>query len=510
MPKAEFSFSTDHLRADIKGRAIRGSGVTILSENVRILVRIISTMVLARLLAPSDFGLIAMVTTFSLLLQNFGVNGITEAIIQREDIDHRMISTLFWLNGGISLGLTLLFMAIAPLIVLFYKEPRLAWITIAISFSILASGLSTIHLALLTRNMQFSLLSGIRVISMLISVVIAVLMAWVGLKYWALVANTVALPLTMAICAWVFCKWRPGRAARHTGVFPMVKYALHTYGNFATHYFSRNLDNVLIGKSFGVQSLGYYKKAYDLFALSVDQLTAPLANVALATLSRFSHDLDKFRKYYLDTVSLIAFIGMALSLVLTVAARDIILVILGPQWVKSIGIFMLFGPGVGIMLIYSTHGWLHLSLGRADRWFRWGIFEFVATATLFVIGIRFGPSGVAVAWTVSFCVLTGPGLWYAGRPAELRISAIFSTIWRYLASAVITGLLSWFVLFTFPPTAGIYAGLNILFRICISFVLCLLLYVSLTIAFYQSVRPVTRLIALVREMLPARLRKRSE
>jgi PST family polysaccharide transporter len=281
----------------------------------------------------------------------------------------------------------------------------------------------------------------------------------------------------------------------------MFKFSLNTYGNFTMHYFSSNLDNVLVGKSFGVQPLGYYKKAYDLFALSAAQSTAPLANVALATLSRFSHDLEKYRRYYLESVSIIAFVGMALGLVLTISARDIIMLILGPQWKESIEIFRFFGPGIGIMMVYSTHGWLHLSLGRADRWFRWGILELIVTATLLVIGVFFGTSGVAIAWTISFYVLTVPGLWYAGKPAQLKISNLLSSIWRYFVSAITAGLISWLILFSFHTTADIFSGQNIILRILISFALCISLYVLLTISLYRSIRPVKQIIFFAREML---------
>lgn len=136
-------FSTDHLRTDLRTRALRGASVTLIAQACTYGIGTVGTIILARLLTPHDFGLVTMVLAFSLLLQNFGSNGFIEATIQRQEIHHKQISTLFWVNVGINLMLTLLFMASAPVIAWFYKEPLLKPIVVAIAVSILLSGLST-------------------------------------------------------------------------------------------------------------------------------------------------------------------------------------------------------------------------------------------------------------------------------------------------------------------------------------------------------------------------------
>ena len=121
---------------------------------------------------------------------------------------------------------------------------------------------------------------------------------------------------------------------------------------------------------------------------------------------------------------MIAAIGMLLSVILTVIANDLILLLLGTQWKETGQILIAFGPAVGMILIYYTNGWIHLSLGRADRWFRWEIMASIATVLCFIIGLPFGTLGVAIAYSLSFYVLTGPALWYAGRPINLSFSLL--------------------------------------------------------------------------------------
>jgi len=500
-------FNTEHLKTGLKSRAMRGAGATIFANMLSFIVNIFSTVILARLLTPNDYGLITMVTAFSLLLQNFGGNGFTEAIIQRQDLNHRMMSTLFWINTAISSGLTFLFILMAPIIVWFYKEPHLYMITIGVAFSIIAGGMSTLHMGILRRNMQFHLTSGIEISARSLSILVAIVLAWRGWGYWALVANTIIYPLVVAISGWFFCGWRPGKPGPFRDILPILKFALHVYGNFTLNYFSRNIDKLLIGWRNGAQPLGYYKKAYDLFALPANQLISPLSNVALSALSRLIHEPEKYRRYYLNAVSIIAFIGMPLSAMLTLAGKDIILLVLGPQWTKAGEIFCYFGASIGIMLIYGTQGWLHLSLGRPDRWLRWGIFECVATTAFFIVGLTFGAEGVAIGYAVSFYILAAPCLLYAGKPINLPLSAIISSAWRYFAAALISGLMSFAILYKLDFVVSIFTHLPVFFRVILASTLCLALYLILIIFFYQSLNPIKQFFSTAHQMLPGRMKQ---
>jgi PST family polysaccharide transporter len=499
-----YAFSTDHLKTDIKRRAVKGSAATILSQSLSFLIQVAGTMVLARILSPADFGLVAMVTTFSLLFQNFGMSGFTEAIIHADDLRQEQLSVLFWINAALCVLLTLLFAAAGPALAWFYREPRLALAAAAISLSIVSSGLSTFHLALLKRKMQFGASSSILAWSKLASVAVTIVLAWQGFGYWALVVNVVSLPFFTAVLAWASCRWRPDRPSFRSPDRRLLRYSFYTYGNFVLHYGSRNLDNLLVGKFLGVQPLGFYKKAYDLFALPTSQLISPLANVALAALSRYSDDTDKLERYFFEAVSIIAFVSMGISLVLTVSAADVILLLLGPAWEKTAEIFALFGPGIGFMLVYGTHGWLHLSLGRAERWLRWGLFEFAVTAVLIAVAVGFGLRSVALAWTCSYVILAGPGIWYAGRPIRLRFGTFYSYVWRYALAALGAGLLTKSLLASFAPAARIFSELGVLLRIPIAFALSLSAYVALVTLLHGSGKPVMRLAALAKEMIARR------
>lgn len=495
-------FNTTQIKSGIKRHAVRGGGITVIAQILIYCIQLCGTVVLARLLSPDDFGLVAMVTAFSILLQNFGIRGFTEATIQSEMINHKKISSLFYIHVTASVVLMLLFISISSIIAWFYKEPRLEAIANIIAISIILNALATQHLALLTRNMQFYKIAANEIIATLIATIISIALAWYGCGYWALVARRVLPILMIAIGAWILCDWVPGLHGINAEVKTMLKFGMNTYGNFATNYLSRNLDKILIGWRYGAQSLGYYERAYYLFTMPVSVLSYPLTNVAVATLSRIRDEPEKYRSYYLNAISILAFIGMPLGIMMTLVGKDLILLLLGSQWNNAGEIFSVFGAGVGILLIYGTHGWLHLSLGRADRWFYWGIIELIISCLSFFAGLPFGAIGVAFAYTISFYLLIIPGLWYAGKPIQLRLFSLLSAIWKYYLTAAIAGLFCWFILYSFNMTATTFLRLGIFNRIAISIILYIPLYLFFIFAFYQSLKPIQQLKNLLYEIYP--------
>ncbi|HET7101138.1 MAG TPA: lipopolysaccharide biosynthesis protein, partial [Terriglobia bacterium] len=434
----------DH--GELRRLAVRGAGAAVSAQGVSLVVQMVATVVLARLLLPSDFGVVAMVTTVSLLIMNFGLNGFTEAVVQTEEISHVLASNLFWINMGVSFLLTLGFAAAGTLLARFYGDPRVAAVSIGVSLTILMTGASVLHLALLKRAMEFPAIAVNNIVARSVSVAVSVILALMGWGYWALVAGVIALPLSTTAGAIFLCPWVPGLPRRAAGTAKLVRFAVNVYGHFTVSYFARNMDNILVGWRFGAGPLGFYKKAYDLFALSSNQLVSPLSVVAVSALSRLKDDALQYRRYFLRSLALLAFVGMGVGADLCLVGKDVIRVVLGPGWGEAGQIFVFFGPGIGVMLLYYTHGWIHLSIGTPNRWFRWGIIEFVVTGLLFVLGLHWGTVGVAAAWTVSFWILMLPSFWYAGKPIGFGVKPVLETIWRYIvASVAAAGVSVWVV-----------------------------------------------------------------
>jgi PST family polysaccharide transporter len=495
--------------AKLRHLALRGAGATVSASALGLAIQVISTVLLARLLTPADFGVVTMVTTFSLLLVSFGWNGFIQAIIQCEEIDRHTASNLFWLSWGIGLGLAAAFAASGSLLARFYQNALAAKVAAEVSVQIFVAAGSTIHVALLKRAMRFAAASGNEVAGRATYSVVALLLAWKGWSYHALVAGYVAQGLSTTVGAWWLCRWMPNLPRRTGRTWPLVRFAASVYGRFGVRYCTQNIDNVLVGWQFNARALGLYKKAYDLFALSATQLTAPLHDVALAALSRISREPARFRRNLLDSLGILAFVGMAVGADLTLVGRDVVRLVLGPQWGAASRIFVFFGPGIGIMLLYSTVGWIHLSVGRPDRWLRWAIVEFLLTALLLGAGLHWGPEGEAIAWSVSYWSLLVPAFWYAGKPIELGVGPLLGAVWRYLAASVIAGGACALTARQSPllgAPASATAALAALVLVSVVFVS---LYLAAVIVLHGGCAPLRQFQRLMGQLAPQRFRRRT-
>ncbi len=493
------------LAGRVRGLAVRGAGVTVLSSGAGLVIQITASAVLARILTPKDFGLVTMVTTFSLLLMNFGLNGFTEAVLQKEEMDDGLASNLFWINAAAGLLLTLAFAASGSLLAHFYHDRLVERVAVGIAPSIFITSLSVLHLALLKRAMCFSSVAINTIVARLASMVVSITLAMAGWGYWALVAGALILPLSQTVMAWIQCRWLPNLPRRAFGTGALVRFAVHVYGAFSVNYFARNLDNLLVGWRFDAQALGFYKKAYDLFALPASQSVSPLTTVAVAALSRFDRRSEQFRRTLLGALSITALLGMGLSADLTLVGKDLIRVLLGPAWGQAGLIFTFFGPGIGFMLVYYTNGWIHLSIGRPERWLRWVLVEFGVTSLLFVIGLRGGPAGVALAWTTSFWILTVPALWYAARPIQLGLKEILGTLWKPVAAAILASGACFEIVRMFQGFSRLTGMEGAMARILVVSLLFGVLYAAAVILFYRGLGPLQQLAALLREMVPWRI-----
>jgi len=422
-------FDTEHIEVDLKGRSIRGGAVTMVAQGMRFFLQMGSTVVLARLLTPQDFGLIAMVTAVTGFVVMFKDMGLSMATVQKDEINHGQISTLFWINVVLSLGVMLVIAALAPAIAWFYGEPRLTWITLALGGAFIFGGLTIQHQALLRRNMHFGTLALIGIISMLAGIVAAIIAAWYGAGYWALVIMQLTGAITGAIAVWVACGWRPGLPVRRSGVREMLAFGGNLTGFNVLNYFARNADNLLIGKFWGSGQLGLYSKAYGLLTLPIRQIKGPIAAVAIPALSRLQNEPDQYRRYYYRAMSTIAFITMPLVAMLAALSHEIITIVLGKQWTDSAIIFKVFAFAAFCQPIWSSVGWIYTSLGQTKRLMRWGLVMVPLIVLSFVIGLPWGALGVATSYTVCFlCLIMVPSFWYAFRYSPINLTGLFSSI----------------------------------------------------------------------------------
>jgi O-antigen/teichoic acid export membrane protein len=391
------ALSTEHLQSDLKGRSVRGGVLSVLAQGAQVFLQSISTVVLARLLTPSDFGLVAMVTAVTAIAAGFADLGLTEATIQRKEISHNQVSTLFWINVAVGLLLTLITAAMAPVLASFYREPRLIGITIAVSFMFLLGGLRGQHNALLKRQMRFSSIAIRDITSSGLGALVAIVMAWYGLGYWAIVALPLTLNTSQLVISWLMLKWKPGLPHLDSEVRSMVGFG----GNVAISYviinWIRNADNVLIGWYWGAGPLGLYSRAFNLLTLALNQITAPASSVAIPAFSRIQGDPELFARYYLRIINLIVWISATLFGFLFVTATPVIVLVLGDKWRGAAPVFQILTISALGQLLFESTVWLFVGRGQSARLLKLMLIISPIIIGSFVIGLPFGIKWVALS-----------------------------------------------------------------------------------------------------------------
>src|SRR5580692_7807293 len=399
------ALDTEHLHADLKGRSVRGGLLTLTSQGAQFLISTVSTVVLARLLTPADFGLVAMVTAITGLGQAFADLGLSEATIQCQEISHNQVSTLFWINVAIGLTLTSITAALAPVLAWFYHEPRLKDISFLVSLTFLIGGLRVQHDALLRRQMRFRSLAIRDVASYVLAVPVAIVMAWRGAGYWAIVALPLTLNLTQMSLSWLMVRWIPGLPRRDAKVRSLIAFGGNVAASYLIFNVNSNADNVLIGWYWGAGPLGLYSRAYNLLMLPVRQLGGPARSVAIPAFSRVQDDPERLARYYLRTVNVIMWIVAPIFGFLFVAAAPIILLALGSRWRGAAPVFQILAIfALGQLLLESTL-WLFVSRGQSKQLLKLLLVISPIIIASYAIGLPFGTKGVALSGSLGLLLI---------------------------------------------------------------------------------------------------------
>jgi O-antigen/teichoic acid export membrane protein len=459
--RSEAFLRNDRTVGQIKTASVRGAALTGSAQIVKFVVHTASTMVLARLLTPEDYGLIAMVTVLVGFLEMFKDAGLSSATVQKEHLTHEQVSTLFWINAGLGLALALLLSCASPLITAFYHEPRLTLICVAISANFFLGSLSIQHRALQRRQLRFRALAFIDIGSMVTGVIIGIIMAWMGFGYWALVGMTSAATLCSNIAIWVAFPWRPGLPRRGTGIRPMIGFGGNVLGFHFFNSFFRSLPQLLIGRFVGAVQLGLYNKAYTLLMLPIRQINGPIRQVVFPALSRLQSSREQLRRYYCQVYELSVAATVPLFMLAILFAEEIILVVLGEKWIMTFSIFRYFGVAGLFIALDNPTGLFLLATGRAKRYFRLGFLDFPFILLACVIGVQWGAEGVAMGIALMRCGLCVPGLYLVFRGTEVSLRDLWKAVASTYASAITAGVAGYYLNLVLSDQVGPLARLCI-------------------------------------------------
>ncbi len=418
--------------------------MTAAAQGAKFVLNLTSAAVLARLLTPSDFGLVSMALAIVGLLKLFKDAGLSTATVQRETITQDQVSNLFWINVALGVVVCLLCAGMSPVVAAFYHDPRIVGIMVGLSVTFLLTGATVQHQALLMRQMRFSTVAFIDVVSMVGSVAVGCCMALLGYGYWSLVVMQICLALVGLVGTWLAAHWLPSMPKANVGMRPLLSFGVHLTFADLVGIVSANSDSILVGRFFGAASLGFYSRASVLLARPLEQLLSPLSAVMTPVLSRLNSDPERYRRTFLrsfDTLALLTFPFAALGLVL---AEPLVLLVLGPKWEGSVPLFAGFSlVAVSLPLSIAT-SWLFMSQGRGKDLLHTYMMTGSVTVGAYLTGLMWGPLGVVMGLAIAGVTIRMPILYYlAGRRGPVSTTDLWTSFLAHLpcwCAVVATGM----------------------------------------------------------------------
>jgi O-antigen/teichoic acid export membrane protein len=422
---------------DLKRRTMRGALVSTAGQGANFVLRIGSMVLLARLLTAEDFGLVAMVVACTGFLDLFRDFGLSMAAVQRTSISQAEHSALFWINLAVGVFLAALCAAMAPLLVAFFHEPRLLWIGVAIGLGFVFNGAAAQHRALLQRQMRFTVLTTLDVIAIIVSTAAGVGMAATGQGYWALVVMNVCPPAVSAVGVWAVAQWIPSRPNWGTDVRSMLGYGGTVTLDGVITFITYNADKVLLGRFWGSQALGIYGRAYQLINIPTANLNSTIALVVFPALSRLQNDPERLRNYFLKGYGLFLALVMPITMACALSADDIVRVFLGAKWGMAAPVVRLLAPTILTFGLLNPLAWLLLSTGKAVKSLKIGLLIAPVVILGELVGLRYGPTGIAAGLSGSTALLVLPVIFWATHKTPVTSGDMLKEILRPLLSILI-------------------------------------------------------------------------
>jgi O-antigen/teichoic acid export membrane protein len=397
-----------------------------------------TTMLLARLLSAGDFGLQGMVVALTAFLGLFKEAGLSLATVQRLEVTQEQTSTLFWINVAVGTALATFCAVLAPVVVAFYGEPRLYWITVVSGVGFVFSGLTAQHQALLMRGMRFVTLAKVEVLSLTVSSAVGIVGALLGWRYWALVSMAVVGSIVSAAGVWLAVPWVPGLPRRKCGVLPMLHFGWKATCNNLVVFLAWNSEKILLGRFWGADALGLYGRAYQLVTLPVQQLNGAITGVAFPALSRIQHDAERLARSFLRGYSFLVSLTIPITISCALFSGEIVRIVLGAKWMEAAPIFRLLAPTALVFAVANPLSWLVLSTGRIGRLLSISLATTPLVIVGIVLGLSHGPKGVAFGYSLAMLLVIIPIAAWSKHGTQIT----WTDLWRATKPPFLSGLLA--------------------------------------------------------------------
>lgn len=423
-----------------------------LAQGYRILLQLVSMSVLARILPPSDYGLMAMAWTATNLASLFRDLGTASALIQKQELNERIKSTVFWMNMVLGSSLGAVLIASAGVIATAFNQPALTPILSWLAISFPLGSLCVVHQAMLERNSRFGVLTRIEVVASTIGLAVAIFAALRGAGVYSFVLQTITITLLYIIQLWLAARWRPSLVWDMGELSRVFGFSANLSIFNVINFLARNADSMIIGRFLGPGALGTYSMAYKLMLFPVQNLTFVASRALFPVMSRSQDAPDQMAMLYSRAVATVAAISMPLMAGLYVLREPCVRVFFGSQWGDVAHLIAWLAPVGAIQSIASATGVVYMAKGRTDLLMKLGILGAVLAIGAFIVGVSGGVSGVARCYLIANIVSFIPYTLIASRVVGLPYGAFVKAIVPSAVCVLAMMPVAWLCLQAAPPT----------------------------------------------------------
>ena len=459
---------------NLKEKSVRGALFMGIWNGFDFILRMATSVILARILVPEDFGLVAMVYAVTGMIDGVRDLGLSTATVQRHGITHEQVSNLFWINVSAGILFFLFFSVASYGIANFYNEPKLIAITVAISTTFIMSGLTVQHEALLSRQIKQGQIMVIRLSADLASMLLAIMFAVGGYEYWALVFREIIRSLLIVSGFWICCPWLPGLPSKNAGIRELLRFGRDISATHLLIGMISRVDGLIVGKYFGANSVGLYRQAYNLMMVPIDQLNGPILSVAQPGLSRLQSEPERYRRYYQKILFFITAATIPIGIITAVFSKEITILLLGEKWINASDFLRIFAVAAALRPAIGTSAIVLITCGKSTRYLLLAAAHSVALLIFMLAGIKWGAVGVACAHVGTTVVLMVPKLYYSflGTPISFRVffqTTRSPTIAGIIMASFLMACLSFKLLSEVGLSYIIFSGVGLIIYIAILF-----------------------------------------
>lgn len=393
------------------------------------LIALISNAIIARLLTPEDYGLVAMASAVIILLNLLKDFGLTTAVIQSPSLSVNQLNSIFWVNLMISMLMAGVGIVTAPMVADFYHQPQITEIIYALSLSLVIISVSATHGAILRRQLKLSSIMWSEIAGQLTGLLIGVAIAWYYRSYWAIVISQVLASVATTTIIFKSLPWLPGRLTKIQESYHLIKFGANISIFSLLNFFSNQLGAILIGANFGANAAGHFNRAQQLLNLTGSGLMQPISQTVLPVLSRYQDSPEDYRNYYLVMLERTSFFFAALGAFVIIAGDSITYILMGNQWHVAGEMYRWFGLAIIAVGMASQTGNVLISQGRSGELRNWGFGDAGIRAGASIMGGLLSAVGVAAAFGMATLFITVPIVgWIVSRKGPVSVRNQFKAM----------------------------------------------------------------------------------